>query len=648
MYQHLFQEGTIGTLTIKNRIIMESMGNALSKLNGEVSEEDIAFYRARAQGGVGLIMSEAVSVDSLTGRANSRNLCIDQDSQIPGYRRLVQELHPYNCRFFVELYHPGRQGDSVLNGGKAMLAPSAIPCSLVRQPVVEMTQEQIQDMVQKFIDGARRCQEAGVDGVLLHAAHGYLINQFLSPYTNHRQDAYGGSPENCARFALEILRGIRKICGPDYPIALRMSACEYLDYIGLPQERGITLPLAVQYARMFQDAGVDLLDISSGIYETMNTAWEPTGFDQGWKQNLAKEIRTAVTIPVVSTCVIRDPDFAESLLAEGVCDFVGSARTHLADPEWSNKAREGRECDIRRCISCLNCMKGLMNGKMSCAVNAQACYETQRCAIIPDGEHRPVVIIGGGPAGMEAARILAMRGFQVTLFEKESQLGGALLQAAKPPHKEKILWFVQYLTRQLEELQVCIHCGHEATRKEVHALAPYAVFVAAGARHIVPSSIPGITSSTVCTAAQILTGERNLEGKTIVVIGAGMTGLETAEYLSCKGNQVSVYDLLPQVAPGELFQNLIDVERRLKNVPQYTEHRLVEITSQACIFETPDGIHKIVPCDAVVLSMGMRPNKEVAEQFSDFPHCQVIGTNLTYSSIGPAVESGYLAAYQLT
>lgn len=647
MRQLLGTSCRIGSLTVKNRIVMEAMGNALAELDGSVSEADISFYAARAKGGVGLIMSEATSVDSVTGRANPRNLCIDDDRQIPGYRRLTSALHQYHCAFFVELYHPGRQGSSDLNGGRKMFAPSAIECGLTHQPVAEMTLEEISYMVQKFINGAVRCQKAGVDGVLLHAAHGYLINEFLSPYTNRRTDDYGGNVENRARFALEIIHGIRDACGPDYPIGIRISACEYLDYNGLDPAEGITLELSKQYAKLFEAAGVDLLDVSAGIYETMNTAWEPTGFDQGWKTALARELKTVVNIPVVCTSVIRSPDYAEQLLQEHACDFIGSARAHLADPAWANKALNGQDADIRNCISCLNCMKGLSNGAMSCAVNAQACHETERCDWKKDGAGRPVVVIGGGPAGMEAARVLALRGFQVTLLEQADRLGGSLQLAAKPPHKEKIGWLIQYLSRQLEKLHITVQLGTAATPELVESLKPYAVFVAAGASPLIPRSIPGIDGENVYTASDILSEKVILTGKTVVVVGAGMTGLETAEYLASQGNHVSVYDLLPEVAAGEHFQNIIDVERRLTDVGQFTEHKLLEITPASCVFQQADGSQVTVSCDAVVLSMGMRPNLGFAQQFAHFPNFQLLGTNVAYSGIGPAVESGFLAAYNL-
>ncbi|MFQ9176803.1 MAG: FAD-dependent oxidoreductase [Christensenellaceae bacterium] len=637
----------IGSLVIKNRIVMESMGNALSELDGSVSPEDIAFYSERAKGGVGLIMSEAVSVDSRTGRANQRNLCIDDDSHIPGFRLLTNELHKYKCAFFVELYHPGSQGSSILNGGQKMFSPSGIECKLVREPVCSMSLLDIAYITRKFVEGAVRCKEAGVDGVLIHAAHGYLINQFLSPYSNHRTDLYGGSTKNRARLAIDIIQGIRKACGDSFPIGIRISANEFLEYSGIPNDKGITLDLSKEYAQMFEQAGVNLIDVSSGIYETMNTAWEPTGFDQGWKIYLAKGIKSVVSVPVVCTSVIRDPAYAEQLLESGVCDFIGSARAHLADPEWSNKALGKNDNDIRSCISCLNCMKTLMEGEVKCSVNAQACHEMTRSKIRKNGKGRNVVVVGGGAAGMEAARILSIRGYRVTLFEKENKLGGSMNQAATPPHKEKIQWFTNYISSQLSKLGVSIRLGVDATPELVASLNPYAVFIAAGACPLIPSGIDGIHRQNVCTAFDILSGNVKPKNSRVIVIGAGMTGLETAEFLLQNNNIVSVYDMLPEVAQGEHFQNIIDIEKRLGDVPQHTSHKLLEISTNGCVFENRYRERIFAPCDYVVLSMGMKPRLEFAKQFENMPNFRIIGTNVKYSGIAKAVESGFIAAYNL-
>ncbi|MCQ2567733.1 MAG: FAD-dependent oxidoreductase [Mogibacterium sp.] len=631
----------INSVTVKNRIVFEPMGNSLAELDGACGDKQIAFYGARARGGVGLIMSEACSVDSKRGRGNIKNLCIDRDELIPGYEKLAEEVHKYGSIFFLEIYHPGAEGHCDDNGGLPMMSPSGIENGMTHEPVVKMTPEEIKMEIQYFIDGAVRAQKAGLDGVVIHAAHGYLINQFLSSHTNKRTDEYGGSEENRARFCVEIIEGIRKACGPDYPIAVRISADEYLDYCGFPKEEGITIDLAKNFSKMFVEAGADMIDVSSGNYESMNTAWEPTSFDQGWKSHLVREIRKVVNVPLSCVSVIRDPAYAEELLQEGATDFVGSARQHLADPDWSAKAEQGREKEIRKCVSCLNCMKTLIIPDMRCAINAEACMETEYCELRKDGDGKTVVVIGGGPAGMEAARVLSLRGFKVVLIEKDSKLGGQLNLASVPPMKEKLKTFISYLSEQMELLGVEVLLDTEASVELVSGYDPY--------DPVVPKSISGIDKDFVYTSTQVLNGSVSLKDKKVVVVGCGMNGLETAEYLVAEGNTVSSYDMLPQVATGEHFQNIIDIEMRIGPVvPQNTNHKLLSIEDGKVIFENLENNETVeAECDNVVLSMGMRPKVEFAEQFSEMPNYRVIGTNVKYGSIALAVSDAYKAAYEL-
>lgn len=635
----------IGTLTVRNRIIMEAMGNGISELDGKVSPEDIAFYAERAKGGVGLIMSEAVSVDSKTGRANPRNMCIDDDSQIPGLKKLTDAVHEHGAAYFVELYHPGRQGACEMNGGNPMFAPSDIPCKLVQQPVKAMTVDDIRYMIEMFAEGARRSKEGGADGVLIHGSHGYLVNEFLSPYTNTRDDEYGGSVAGRAKFALDIIDAIKETCGKDYPVGIRISACEYLDYIGLDREDGITVELSKQYVKLFEEHGIDLIDVSSGIYETMNTAWEPVGFEQGWKVELAREIKSVANVPVVCTSIIREPEFAEKLLEEGVCDFIGSARSHLADPEWASKALSGRDDDIRKCVSCLNCMRTLMGGPVRCAVNAQACCELERCDLRKDGAGRSVAVIGAGPAGLEASRVLAERGFKVTLFERKDDLGGEFLLASLPPHKEKLRCFIDWEVRELAKLGVDIRAGKTPTHEDIASVEPEAVFAACGTEPVIPRSIPGITGDKVYTIFDVLEGRADLSGKKVVLIGGGMSGIETAEYLDANGSEVTVFEMLDEIAKGELFQNVMDIEMRLGKVPQHTNHKLVSIEESECVIEDiTSGEVKKIPYDAVVLSLGMKPSKFAEEALADF-NTIVIGSTVKFGPVAIAVENAYLAAY---
>lgn len=651
MYEKLFSPAKLGRLEIKNRVVMEPMGNCLAALDGSCTDEDAAFYAERAKGGTGLIIAETTSVDYEHGRANLHNLALHCDENIPSFRKLADAVHEYGSHVFVELYHPGRQGMCIINQNEPMAAPSVTECQSVHQPTREMTTQECYEMVDKYVSAAVRAQKAGIDGVMLHAAHGYLLTQFLSPYTNKRTDEFGGSLENRARIVLLIMKGIREKCG-DYPMAIRISADEFLDTIGLPKEAGITLEMSKEYAKMFEEAGCDAIDVSCGIYETMNTAWEPAGYDQGWKAYLAAEIKKTVSIPVFCTSLIRDPAYAEKLLNDGVCDFVGSARQQFADPEWANKAMQGREKEIRKCISCLNCMATLMFADATevpcqCAVNIAGGSELKYGKFKEDGDGRTVVVIGAGPAGLEAARVLAMRGFKPVVLEKSSKIGGQLVFASAPPKKEKLNWLVDYYRSQCEKYGIEIRLNTPATEELVRSLQPYGVIVASGSVPVMPGSIEGIRGKNVYTVADILSGNKKFFGKNIIVVGSGMSGLETAEYLAFEGNTVSVYEMADTIGPDMFFQNMIDVQSRLAihDVQQYPKHKLVRITEDGCEFElTESGEQKTVTADAVIVSLGVRP---APVDMSSLEGVKVVtvGDAVKGGKIRSAVEGGFMAAF---
>lgn len=497
MFELLFSPCRIGTLTIPNRLVMEPLQNYLAGPDGTCSDRDTAFYVERAKGGVGLIQTGTICVDLKTGRANRRVLALDRDSQIGSFRAMTDAVHRQGTYIFAELFHPGRQGSAALNGG-VMLAPSETICGFMRQPTRVMTESECAAMAEKFVSAAVRAKEAGFDGVTLHCAHGYLLQEFLSPYTNLRCDAYGGNVQGRAKIVVDILSGIRQRCG-SFPVVVRLCGDEFLDTVGLRKERGITPALAAEYARMFQQAGADAIDVSAGLYETMNTAWEPAGYPQGWKTNLAKTIRAAVSVPVICTSVIREAAFAEQLLADGVCDFVGSARAYLADPCWPHKVRRGREAEIVPCLSCLHCFDTLLRcdttgQPLECTVNPEGCRETLFSDPQADGRGRTVVIAGGGVAGMEAARVLALRRFRPVILEQGDVLGGQLNLAARVPWKERFGRLLDYYRHQMEALRVEVHLNTPATVDEIRILKPDAVIVATGSRENQPNfPVEGVT-----------------------------------------------------------------------------------------------------------------------------------------------------------
>lgn len=654
MFDHLLREGTIGSMKTKNRVVFTAMGNAFANTDGTVSETDLAFYGARAKGGVGLIITECTVVDGVTGRGNGQQICIYDDAFLPGLTSLADEVHKYGQKIAVQIYHPGRQGISVLNGNNPMPAPSEIECKAVHQPVHAMTVEEIAAMVQKFVDAAVRAKKAGMDAVEVHGAHGYLINQFLSPYTNHRTDAYGGSTENRMRFLEEIIFGIQEACGTDYPVLVRLSADEFLEYAGV-QEHGLKLEESVEIARRLEALGVHALDISSGIYESMNTAWEPTSFPQGWKIHLAQTIKKAVQIPVIGVAVLRDPAYADQLIRDGSIDFAGSARQHFAEPEWSNKAKEGRVAEIRKCISCLRCMETLMTADgektTECSINIQTGKEHLFHHLPKNGNDRIVAIIGAGPAGLEAARVLKERNFKPVLFEKTDLLGGQLQLANKPPKKEKLNWLVDFLKATTEDKGVEIRYGQEASLDALKALNPYAVFIAQGSEPIVPRFLVGNTSDSIVTAAQVLAGDQEIVNKKVVVVGSGLTGLETAHYLAEKENQVQVYEMAEDIGPGLFFQNLIDVMNHIMplGVSLHPNSKLLDVRNNQATFEsTKTGACSLVDFDLLVLSLGNQPNTALVNSIqSEFDKVVVLGDAGKVGRIRDAMETGFLAAYQL-
>jgi 2,4-dienoyl-CoA reductase-like NADH-dependent reductase (Old Yellow Enzyme family)/thioredoxin reductase len=657
MYELLFTEGKIGGMTVPNRIVMTAMGNHMAQPGGEVSDIDVAFYAARAAGGVGLVILECLTIDYANGKGNLQQMSADDDRFIPGLRRLASAIHEHGSVVAAQIYHPGRQGIAKLNGVESMPSASAVEDQAVHQPVHEMSKDEINKVIAQFAAAAKRCKEAGIDAVELHGAHGYLITQFMSPYTNKRTDEYGGSLENRLRFLKEIMEAVRAEVGPDYPIIVRISVDEHLEFVGAPAE-GIHLEEGVEMARRIEGFGADALDVSCGIYETMNTAWEPVGFDEGWKIDGPAKVKQAVAIPVIGVSVIRNPDYAEELLSEGKLDYVGSARQFFADPAWGLKAQEGRVDEIRRCISCMYCMETLTEADITgvtvaCAINYQGGREDAYGddVLRKDGDGRAVAIVGGGPAGLEAGIVLAKRGFKPVIFEKAPQAGGQLRLAARPPKKEKMLWLLDYQLAMIEKLGVELRYNTAPTLADIEALAPYAVIIAQGSIPLLPRSIAGLDQDNVFTPPQILSGEVALTDKRIGIIGTGMTGIETAEYLADAGNTVALFEMVDDIGPGLFFQNLIDVMSRLSaHEPEiYTKHKLVKIDGNTAVFETTDtGEVKEFGFDAFLVSLGVEPNVDLVEDLkTNFDKVFVIGDALKGGRLEPAIRGGYKTAFEL-
>ena len=608
-YTKLFEPGRIANLELKNRIVMPAMGCSLAEHSGEPGPRMIKYYADRARGGAGLIITEITRIDNDTGVGTPNQLAVTDPFVVGQLSRLAEAVHAYDTKLFVQLHHPGNQTPSRLIGGKQPVSASDVTCKVIGEQPRALTTEEVEGLVKKFVVGAVLCQKAGVDGVEIHGAHGYLVSQFLSPHTNKRTDKYGGSFEGRMRFATEIIMGIRAYCGPKFPIGIRINGNDYLD-------DGITEEDAIAQAKYFEKLGVCYINVSCGTYDSGATIIEPNYFAEGWKKHLAANIKKAVSVPVIAVCNIKHPAVAEQLLEEGFADFVGIARGQLADPEWGLKAQRGEDKLIRKCLGCMECFRILNDGlPLGCTLNPVLGreFEWGDEKLVKNGQGRTAAVIGGGPAGFEAALTLRKRGFNVVLFESKERIGGTVELAAVPPCKGMLAEFIDTMEAQLEAAGVEVRVNTPATPEEVMATGAEAVFMAAGGKPIMPS-IPGIERAV--TAEDVLAGRACVTGSA-AIIGGGVTGLETAETLSAE-HKVTVVEMLDKVG-GNLYPSITMhlAQEIMKHGGAIAKGmQLVAVTETGVtVKDVKTGEESQIPADTVVLAMGVRSNRPDIEAF---------------------------------
>lgn len=687
-YDMLFSPMKIGKVEIKNRVVMAPMCMGFGQFDGRVTPVMMDHYVERAKGGVGLIITEITRINDITGAASFGQMGITHDYHIPPLKEMADRIHSYGSKIFVELHHPGRQNLGLMMGtvplsvacdkimGKAYaklltgavippgkklqdrdivprtVAPSKCEKSKMAESVNRgLTKTGIKKLVRQFVEGAVRVQKAGCDGVELHAAHGYLIQQFLSPNTNRRNDEYGGSLENRMRFLNEIIDGIREKCGADFPIVVRLSVDEMYAKIGQPG-KGYDLQEGLKIAKALNDKGIDAIDVSSAAYDTFNYWLEPTTFPVGWRKYLAEEVKKVVDIPVIAANLIRSPQQAEQQLQDGIQDFISLGRPLLADPHWVQKVQDGKEELIKRCICCLYCFESMETNAYN--------YTHGRCSVNPfigrdsielnnNGNGRGVAVVGSGVAGLTAAELLSKRGFKVTVIEKASQPGGQINLADKPPHKEKLHWCVDDLYANAVANGVEFKFDTVATKEVIDELKPEFVIVATGANAVFPKAFAG---DNVCTVTDILNGSIKLENKKVAVIGSGMTGLETSELLCEMGNKVTILEMADSIAPGAYFQHLDDAMPKLKEAGTVfmPSTKLLEINADGIVAESTKNSDRIkIDVDFVVLSMGCRPDNALYEEIKDSKDYKVfnIGDSVKVGRIANATESAYQAVMSI-
>lgn len=617
-FNRLFDRIRINDLELRNRIVMPAMGTQLASDSGAVTQRLIDYHVERSKGLVGLQITEVACVDSPLGKTIVNQLRIDHDRFIPGLNHLVEAVHLHGGKMAVQLHHAGRQTTLVATEGLQPVSSSEVayvdrygipPGAWVSRPRA-LNVDEIHDLVEKFSESAERAKRAQADAVEIHGAHGYLIGQFLSPYTNHRTDDYGGSLDKRLRFAVEIIERTRQKVGEHFPIIFRISADEMIP-------DGLKLEEAKIICKRLEQAGVDAFNVSAAIYESEHWCEQPMAIPRGCLTTLSAGIKEAVTKPVIVVGRINNPRLAEEIIEQGKADLVAMGRALLADPELPKKAYEGRTSEIRMCTACnIGCINrvGWQGLSISCQVNPAVGREREY-ELIKAKTPRRILVIGGGPAGMESARVTALRGHEVTMYDQNNELGGQLLLASKPPHKDELRNISTYYSNQLRNLGVRVHLGETVDGHTIESESPDAVILATGATPLIPN-IMGVNSSHVVTAWDVLKG-CNLRKGAAVVVGGGEVGCETAEYLASKNMQVTIFEMLDYMGGDvELLTRHLLLERLSNLEVAMVTNAFVTDIVEGGIYYSKTGNKKRVFVEAptIVFATGSKPRNELASR----------------------------------
>ena len=641
MENMILQPIVVGGQTFKNRIMFPPLTTGYEK-NGMISEQDMGFYTRLAKGGVGyIVLGDVAPINSFSPTPK-----LFDDSQIPAFKALADSVHAYGTKLGVQIFHPEYDVDAI--NSLFMQKKFDEMRQRLHHDMMFFTDEASEEMLMSIIDKmcacAVRAQKAGVDVIQIH---GDRLNGCLcSTRMNHRTDKFGGSLENRVRFARMLTRAIRKAV-PDMVIDYKLS-------IVTPQrgKGGIDEADAVQFAQWLVEDGVDMFHVAQANHTgNMADTIPPMGVQPyGFFVKIAGDIKKAVNVPVSAVGRIVDADMAARVIESGMADIVAMGRPLLADPDWGTKIAAGKACDIRRCISCnKGCTDAIQNRQfLSCVLNAENGYENSR-SIQPAAQKKKVAVLGGGPAGLEAARVAALRGHDVTLFEKTTSLGGQLNIACVPPRKEEMRRAAQDLIRAVCNAGVHLCMGQTRTAEQLKEAGFEAVINAVGAHSAAPR-IPGIDGVNVVDAWKVLAGEQQVYG-TVAVIGGGMVGCETAEYLAARGCKVSVIEMMDKIAAGESTTILPTLLENYKTygVEQYPSHKVKEFRMDAVVCENKDGAEVTIPCDYIVLAMGARSNEfdAAALEAANIPVYSIGDAAGKAADISNAIRTGYDTACQL-
>jgi 2,4-dienoyl-CoA reductase-like NADH-dependent reductase (Old Yellow Enzyme family)/thioredoxin reductase len=642
-FSRVFEPASIGQMRLKNRIVMPPMGTNYAEAGGALSQRMLDYYEARARGGVGLIIVEgsapSVRCNISFQGSPSYQASLGDDKFIPGWRKLTDAAHKFNARIAIQIMHATLEnwdGKVVQVGPSPVVVPTRV-MGILAGPPHELTVEEIAERVGWFASAAGRAKEAGFDAVEIHGAHQYIVAAFLSSATNRRKDKYGGPVENKARFLVEILQAIKREAGSDFPVWVRFNAQEW----GV--ESGITFEETKQMVPLVVEAGAQALHVSgygAGSYITA----APIADTAGFLVPLAEEVKKLTRVPVIAVGRL-DLELGEKILEEGKADLIAIGRRLLADPDLPNKVAEGRLDEVVPCIGCMECIERLAFDErgegVTCVVNP-ALGKEKAYEIKPVGKPKNVVVVGGGPAGMQAAVVAAKRGHKVTVFEKDAKLGGQLNIAALPPFKGDVFRWIDYLVSQVEKTGVKVELNADATAEIVTRRNPDAVVVAAGGVPAMPD-IPGIDKPNVVTAQDVLSGKVKA-GQGVVIIGGGMVGCETGHYLVEQGKTVTIVEILKRMA-NDMFlmtrRRLMD-RLRSKRVALLTSATCEEIREDSVLVTTAEGERKTIPADTVIIAVGYTADDRLYRALKGrVPEIYCIGNSAKPRRILEANSEGY-------